>query len=74
MVGFVVMVVIVVVGMGMDAGAGGGANRDRDNGLIGYAAAVPLCEYSQALQNTCEQRIDDRASDGCRGCRVMVLV
>jgi hypothetical protein len=52
--------------------ARGRASRDRDDGLIGHTAAVSLSEYSQALQNTRKQGIDDGASDGRRGCCVMM--
>lgn len=68
----------VCMGMGMGMGVGvtvrarGRANRDRHDGLVGHTAAVPLSEYSQALQNTRKQGIDNRASDRRRGPRVMM--
>jgi len=61
MLGFVVVGTGVGVGagVGMTLRVGGRANRDRDDGLVGDTAALPSSEHSQALQNTCEQRIDD---------------
>ena len=43
------------VGVGVAMRTRGGANRDRDDGLVGYAAAIPLGEDGQALQNARKQ-------------------
>ena len=73
MLGFVVvrMKVGMVMRMGMTVRVRGSANGDWDDGLVGYTAALPFGEYSQALQDSRDQGINDRARDGCCGCRVV---
>ena len=62
----VAVFVVVVMGMGVDVGMSvrrrvgtavrvrRRANWDRHDGLVGYTAAFPFCEYSQPSQNTSE--------------------